>query len=142
MADSVLKAEYEHAKHQCSVDSKSSEADGAILHLATISLKFLLNKCQPIDLVSRVPGKQYLSFKKGKIVARPANREMFLSDSNAIARLWKKWLAETIDPTDFAKLTYTIALAPCLAMELFDRQNKKGPATFGGVPAPGGNLKS
>jgi hypothetical protein len=29
-----------------------------------------------------------------------------------------------------AKMLYTIGLAPCLAMELFDRQNKKGPATY------------
>ena len=27
-------------------------------------------------------------------------------------------------------MLYTVALAPCLAMELFDRNNKKGPATY------------
>jgi len=31
---------------------------------------------------------------------------------------------------EFGQLTYTVALAPCLALEIFDRQNKKGPATF------------
>jgi hypothetical protein len=36
----------------------------------------------------------------------------------------------SITPEDFGKLSYTAALAPCLAMELFDRQNKKGPATY------------
>jgi hypothetical protein len=77
-----------------------------------------------------VPGKQYFSFKKANVIARPANRGLFIADSSVITRLWKQWLAEAISPTDFAKLTYTIALAPCLAMELFDRQNKKGPATF------------
>lgn len=130
MADSILRTEYDEAKQLCSADSKSLEAGEAILRLAIVSLKFLVKKCQPIDLVSRVPGKQYFSFKKTNVVARPANRGLFLPDPNAVARLWKKWLAETIGPTDFAKLTYTIALAPCLAMELFDRQNKKGPATY------------
>jgi hypothetical protein len=130
MAERLLRAAYEEAKHQCSVDAKSAEAGEAILRLATISLNFLVTKCKPIELVSRVPGKQYFSFKKGKIVGRPANKELFLPDANAIARLLKKWLAQRLDPTEFAKLTYTIALAPCLAMELFDRQNKKGPATF------------
>lgn len=109
---------------------KSTEAGEAILRLATISLRFLATKCKPIDLISRVPWKQYFSFKKANVIARPANRELFIADSRAITRLWKQWLAEAISPTDFAKLTYTIALAPCLAMELFDRQNKKGPATF------------
>ena len=130
MADSILRAEYEEAKQRCGADSKSTEAGEAILRLATISLKFLVTKCKPTDLVSRVPGKQYFSFKKANVIARPANRGLFIADSSVITRLWKQWLAEAISPTDFAKLTYTIALAPCLAMELFDRQNKKGPATF------------
>ncbi|MBI4190330.1 MAG: hypothetical protein HY525_07295 [Betaproteobacteria bacterium] len=130
MADSILRTGYEDAKQQCGTDSKSIQAGDAILHLATISLKFLVTKCKPIDLVSRVPGKQYFSFKKANVIARPANKALFMADSTAITRLWKQWLAEAISPTDFAKLTYTIALAPCLAMEIFDRQNKKGPATF------------
>lgn len=130
MADSILRVEYEEAKQQCGADSKGDEAGEAILRLAKSSLKFLVTKCKPIDLVSRVPGKQYFSFKKSNVIARPANRELFIADARVISRLWKQWLAETISPADFAKLTYTIALAPCLAMEIFDRQNKKGPATF------------
>ena len=130
MADSILRTDYEEVKRQCVADSKGADAGEAILRLATISLKFLIKKCKPINLVSCVPGKQYFSFKKTNVIARPANRELFVADPGAIARLWKKWLAEAISQTDFAKLTYTIALAPCLAMELFDRQNKKGPATF------------
>lgn len=129
-ADSILKRKYEEAKHQCSSNSKSLAAGKAILCLAITSLKFLVEKCQPVDLVSRVPGKKYFSFKKANVVARPANGEFFLADPKAVARLWEKWLAETISPAQFSKLTYTVALAPCLAMELFDRQNKKGPATF------------
>lgn len=130
MADSILRAEYEEVKQQCGADSKSTETGEAILRLATISLKFLVTKCKPIDLVSRVPGKHYFSFKRANVIARPANKDLFIADSGAITRLWRQWLAEAISPTNFAKLTYTIALAPCLAMELFDRQNKKGPATF------------
>ncbi|MBI3654827.1 MAG: hypothetical protein HY232_00200 [Acidobacteria bacterium] len=95
-----------------------------------MSLRFLVKQCTPIDLISKVPGKQYFSFKRGNVVARPANREYFVPDPDVIIRLWKKWLGETISPVEFARLTYTVALAPCLAMELFDRQNKKGPATY------------
>ena len=81
-------------------------------------------------MISRVPGKEYFSFKRRDIVARPANREHFLAEAEAIKPLWKKWLADRITPTEFRRLTYTTALAPCLAMELLDRQNKKGPATY------------
>ena len=130
MTDLILRKEYENAKHLCGANWKSAQAGEAILKLATISLRFLVTKCQPVDLVSKVPGKQYFSFKRGKVVARPANKEYFVPDPILISRLWKKWLGETITPKEFAKLTYTTALAPCLAMELFDRQNKKGPATY------------
>jgi hypothetical protein len=130
MADSILRAEYEDAKRQCGTDAKSTAAGRAILHLALTSLTFLVKKCRPIDLVSRVPGKEYFSFKKANVVARPANKKFFLPDPGAISRLWKKWQAETITVTEFGQLTYTVALAPCLAMEIFDRQNKKGPATI------------
>jgi hypothetical protein len=130
MPNSIIRAAYERAKHECSADWQGAKAGEAILRLAIVSLQFLLKKCQPIELISRVPGKRYFSFKKAQVVARPANEELFVMDPNVIKRLWKSWLAETVSPQDFARLTYTIALAPSLAMELFDRQNKKGPATF------------
>lgn len=130
MADAILRTQYEEAKRRCSTDSKGADAGRAILHLALTSLKFLVKKCKQIDLVSRVQGKQYFSFKRSNVVARPANKEFFLPDPEGVTRLWKKWLAEAIEPKEFAQLTYTVALAPCLAMEIFDRQNKKGPATF------------
>lgn len=129
MADSILRVAYEMAKQSCHADWKGQRAGKAILNLTTISLNFLIKQCQQIELVSRVPGKQYLSYKKASTVARPANRDLFLPDPNAISKYWEKWLDETISPIEFTKLTYTVSLAPCLAMELFDRQNKKGPAT-------------
>lgn len=130
MAGSIIRKRYDEVKRQCSADSKSTEAGTAIMCLALTSLKFLVEKCQRIHLVSRVPGKEYFTFKKANVVARPANIEFFLHEPEAVAHLWKKWLAGTIAPSEFVRLTYTVALGPCLAMELFDRQNKKGPATF------------
>lgn len=130
MTDSILRREYESTKQTCGVDWMSPEAGDSIIHLATTSLDFLVKECEQIALVSRVPSKEYFSFKKAAVVARPANKDLFIADANVVQRLWKKWVAETINPKEFARLTYTVALAPCLAMELFDRQNKKGPATF------------
>lgn len=128
MAD--LKSEYANVKSLCNSDAKSTQAGDAILQLSITSLRFLIESCQPIDLNSKVEGKEYFSFKKTSVIARPANKNLFVSDPEAIVRLWADWLDETITPIGFARLTYTIALAPCLAMEIFDRQNKKGPATY------------
>ena len=130
MADSLLRKEYATVKQICSTDLKGVQAGEAILELVLVSLRFLAEKCRSIDLISKVPGKQYFTFKKGKVVARPANKNLFLSEPKTISKLWGEWLSDRINPDGFAKLTYTVSLAPCLAMEIFDRQNKKGPATY------------
>jgi hypothetical protein len=105
----------------------------AIKHLAEVSSRFLAEECSRVNLVSRVCGKEYISFSRNdnpKIIARPANRQFFVEDPDAVAHYWREWLSGEINTDDFAKFSYTVALAPCLAMELFDRQNKKGPATY------------
>lgn len=128
-ADLIQKA-YGEVKRQCRVDLKSNHAGCAILQLALTSLEFLLNKCEQTELVSCVPGKNYYTFKNKEVIARPANEEFFLVSPDKVLQLWEKWQAQNIAAAEFGRLTYTVALAPCLAMEIFDRQNKKGPATF------------
>lgn len=130
MSDSLLKAQYIKVKKSCMADWKSSQTGDSILEMAMVSLRFLVDQCQPIDLVSKVPDKSYFTFRRGDVFARPANKQYLLADSSVIARLWDQWLSKAIAPDDFAKLSYTVALAPCLAMEILDRQNKKGPATY------------
>jgi len=130
MPDSLIRNHYANAKQACSANWKGSLAGDAIFNLVNTSLRFLTSQCELVDLVSRVPGKRYVTYKKDNIVARPANARLFVRSPSTIAKLWKQWLANRIAPTDFEKLSYTLALSPCLAMELFDRQNKKGPATY------------
>lgn len=128
--ESLFRVEYVKVKTECGVDCKSARAGKAILELVTVSLRFLKRNCKAINLRSRVASKDYFTFTNGTIVARPANKHLFLSKTTAIKTLWKDWLNNSIKPDDFARLSYTTALAPCLAMEIFDRQNKKGPATY------------
>jgi len=130
MTDSILRSEYTKVKRSCYSDFKSIEAGDAIIELVMVSLRFLVNQCEQVSLISRVPEKNYLSFKKDGVVARPANEQFFLANPAKIEKLWGQWTKNRIKPSDFAKLSYTVALAPCLAMEIFDRQNKKGPATY------------
>lgn len=130
MADLRIRDKYNEVKQACSADWKSTHAGDLILELAIVSLRFLLKRCRTIDLVSRVPGKEYFTYKKGNVVARPINKQHFLSAPDEVTELWNLWRRDCISGSDFAKLSYTIALAPCLAMEIFDRQNKKGPATY------------
>jgi hypothetical protein len=130
MTDSILRSEYLKVKTSCIVDWTGAQASDAIRELAIMSLQFLVDQCQEIDLISKVANKHYFTFQRGRTFARPANRELFVSDPTELSTLWDQWLSQEIDIAGFAKLSYTVALAPCLAMEIFDRQNKKGPATY------------
>jgi hypothetical protein len=130
MVDSSIRIEYDRVRVACRADLKSDEVAKAIIKLVNVSLSFLVEQCEAISLVSMVPSKQYFTYKRDDVVARPANTQFFLGETDAINHLWEQWLGGDIGPDDFVKLSYTAALAPCLAMEMFDRQNKKGPATY------------
>lgn len=128
--EELFRVEYVKVKLAVGADCKSNLAGKAILELIAVSLAFLKRNCKPIKLISKVPGKEYFTFTDGKIVARPANKQLFILKAATIKTLWRDWLLNRITPSDFAALSYTAGLAPCLAMEIFDRQNKKGPATY------------
>ena len=126
----TLHDQYVRVKELCAADCKSSQAAHAILTLAQQSLQFLNSESQLVDLVSRVPGKHYVSFQIGNTVARPANVDFFILDETQFVEFWMSWQSATLNIDDLRRFLYTVALSPCLAMELFDRQNKKGPATY------------
>ena len=85
------------------------------------------------DLISQVPGKQYIGFHlrtNPNVISRATNRRFFNPDRNYLANNWDRWLTGEMSPDDLARMSYTAAISPCLAMDLFDRQNKKQPATY------------
>lgn len=129
-----IKAGYESVKEACRRSLQANDAAAAILSFASTSLEFLRNHCSAVKLVSRVPGKAYQAFSfanGGKpVVSRPSNSALFVANSRAVARMWGEWKQGRLPLGDVSRLLYTVALAPCLVMELFDRGNKKGPATY------------
>ncbi len=129
-AQDGLRAAYQNVKSACRKDWASRQVADGILDLAVLSLRFLESEGTLIDLVSRVNGKEYVSYRRNHIVARPANRRFFVPDEHKIRSLWRAWKNNDIASTELAEMLYTVALAPGLALELFDRQNKKGPATY------------
>jgi hypothetical protein len=51
-------------------------------------------------------------------------------NGEGVAANWQKLVGGTLPLVKLAQMLYTACLASCLALELFDRQNKKGPATW------------
>lgn len=128
-----IREAYFSVKLRCKGDCGSAASGEAIRNLARLCLRFLARGCRPVTLTSAVPGKEYTAFaRRGSKtpVSRPANKALFVAEADFVSDHWGLWQTERFDPKTCARLLYTAAIAPCLAMELFDRQNKKGPATY------------
>ncbi|MEK7396111.1 MAG: hypothetical protein AAB116_04145 [Candidatus Poribacteria bacterium] len=101
------------------------------MSLVSVSLEFLTAKCTSVPLVSRVPNKTYYSYalKKNKAaISRPVNEAQFEPDASIIRKHWTN--PKELSPQQLARLSYTMGTAYSVASDLFDRNNKKGPATF------------
>ncbi len=138
MKTEELEQNYKLVKQQCNSDAKSDETGDTILRLVETSLKFL-KECKTQVLTSKVKvlesnaeEKHYEAFqnKDNKVISRPFRTDLFLKEFEKTKNFWGEWKLGQINRENLEKLVYTVALAPCLAMELFNRQNKKGPATF------------
>lgn len=131
-AADLLRTPYLRLKALVGDDYGSQAAAEQVLALVRVSLTFLVQWATRVDLVSRVPGKQYISYAlisdPGKL-SSPINVALFNPDVAAIESLWKAWNGVDAIP-GLGVLTYTMASAFRAASELFDRANKKGPATY------------
>jgi hypothetical protein len=128
-----LRALYQLCKRACAVDWSGGAASSALEQFVVRSLIFLQDECAAEQLISRVPGKRYLGFRRNddrRAISRPVNESLFISNPDAVQAAWETCIAGSADLDTAGRILYSAALAPCLALELFDRQNKKGPATF------------
>ena len=81
-AQNALRVSYENIKSACREDWASKRVPDAILNLAVLSLRFLESEGTLIDLSSRVKGKEYASYRRNNVVARPANKHFFIPALN------------------------------------------------------------
>lgn len=130
----VLGEPYKQLQTFAAADLKSQATSDQLLKLALVALQFLNTECVRVDLISRVKDKTYWAYHKGdtpKLLSRPVNAGLWEPDAAKISAWWKKWRAgEKMAVIDLAKVTYTVAAAYCVAIDLFDRGNKKGPASY------------
>jgi len=128
-----LRDAYNRCKKACDAERSGEAASSALKEFVMLALRFLEEKCTTADLISKVKTKEYVAFARKNAssqISRPANKALFRCDANAVIGSWDRWVEGLLPETELARLSYTACLAPCLALELFDRQNKKGPATF------------
>jgi hypothetical protein len=128
-----LSEPYKRLHLAAKADLKSGETSARLIDLILTSLGFLSTQCKIVDLGSRVPGKDYFSFatkEEPGALSRPVNRSLFLAKQADVADQWKQWAAGGHKGKGTERLSYTMGTAYGVASDLFDRYNKKGPATY------------
>ena len=126
-----LSAPYIRLKTVASTDLSSSSTGDALISLVSISLQFLADSCSTVSLVSRVPGKQYYSYALKtslSAISRPVNKALFEPSELIVRRYWTN--PNKLTSNQLARLAYTMGTAYSVASDLFDRNNKKAPATY------------
>ncbi len=114
-------------------DLKSAETNACLSSLIGVSLDFLKAQCTVVPLRSAVPGKDYFAYASRDLptaLSRPVNKALFIAQANAVVAQWKKWAHGSHEATGTERLSYTMGTAYAVASDLFDRNNKKGPATY------------
>lgn len=126
-----LQDPYIRLKLVASQDLASPATSDALLSLVSVSLNFLVSDCAPVPLISLVPGKQYYSYalkENPTALSRPVNEALFEPVETVIRHQWAN--PEGLKSGQLARLSYTMGTAYAVASDLFDRNNKKAPATY------------
>jgi len=124
---------YELVKKQGLHTAQSTEVSDFIIELTQACLDFLSSRCLSVPLVSKVPGKQYFSFKltgKSNKISRPVNRQLFNLDLRTKLKYFQKAELVKLPLTDRASFLYTVAMGYCCATDLLKTGDQKTPATF------------
>lgn len=128
-----LARRYELIKAKASQAAKSDEVSELIIQLTKASLDFLASRCAQVELVSKVFGKQYFSFRlggKNAKISRPVNRQLFdLGFQNRLQNFRKPELIK-LSLADRSAFLYTVAMGYCCATDLLKNGDQKTPATF------------
>lgn len=130
LAANPLQRGYDELSTASKADLKGSITSQKLISLIKTSLDFLESDCIKVKLISMVAGKEYYSFARKTTTSafsRPVNGSLFVSDSKWMETNWRLWPPS---PEALGKMFYTMATAYSVASDLFDRNNKKTPATF------------
>lgn len=133
-AGSKLELAYENLKEEVRNGHASDALTEVISTLYESSLEHL-GDFKPIDLVSRVPGKEYVAYAKGKRISRAINAKLYRPD-------FKEWkalravlaagprLEGKITPQKMTRVLYSMAISFCAAIDLLKSGDQKTPGTF------------
>lgn len=127
-----LEAPYEALSRTAKRNLAGDETKDLLGSLIGICLGFLESDCKDKETASKVPGKRYFTYalkSKPNLRSRALNRGLY--NPAAFGRVWNSKKDWKVLPEDVLnQAIYTAAISYSAASDLFDRNNKKKPATF------------
>jgi len=124
---------YELVKNQGLAVAQSPELSELIIQLTQTCLDFLSSGCEQVPLISKVPDKQYFSFKltgTSNKISRPVNRELFNPGFRTALKNLQKAELTRLSLRERMSFLYTVAMGYCCATDLLKTGDQKTPATF------------
>lgn len=114
----------------------SPEIAALLTQLYLDCLSFLSSKSiSRLDLISKVPGKNYFAFKKPDKISRAVRKTLYEPDIkiwNALMRECAKKNVAAIPRSDLEKTLYSMAISFCASIDLLKKGDQQTPGTFFG----------
>ena len=130
----VAKEIFSELKDAVKKDYSSDKTSGLIAELYTESQKYLNANCELKDLVSKVQGKEYLSFvSKDNRLSRPLNKALYVIDENESDKIVDSFMTNTyatLERIELVRLLYTIGMTfPCF-IDVTKKGDRKTPGSY------------
>jgi hypothetical protein len=120
---------YRDVKKASAQDLRADGVNDLLLEMAAYA-RGLLQNAEPIELISRVQGKQYFGFK-AEVQSRPINQTLFAETNDVFNEMLQSFDSgfKGTEPANIARATYTIAYSVFAANDIYN-VGRKASATF------------
>jgi hypothetical protein len=127
-----LLKKYDALKKQCGTTLYGAQNTRLLDEVYLESLEFL-HRLPRISLVSKVEGKEYFAFQRGKKISRAINTRLYTTshdDWQKLRKAMEKDDVSRIDANWITQVLYSMAISFCASVDLIKDGDQKTPGTF------------
>jgi hypothetical protein len=127
-----LLQKYDALKRQCGTALYGEASTRLLDEVYSESLVFLRKLPKP-SLVSKVEGKEYFAFQRGKKISRAINTQLYsdsLDDWRKLRTSMEKDDLSRFDANRITQVLYSMAISFCASVDLIKDGDQKTPGTF------------
>ncbi|RFU63613.1 hypothetical protein [Bacillus sp. V59.32b] len=118
---------------------KVSKSNKDIDSISNLFFELYIKNCEflsstsQVNLISKVPTKQYFSFSYNNKISRAVNKGSYIPDQVEVYRIFNNLVNgdySILSPEEITKCLYTISISFCCTIDLLKQGDQKTPGTF------------